>query len=152
MMRKTIALLGAWLAFGCGPSFQAATPQGFVELEDQELYDYRATNADGLVIGVREIDNEPKGTAEFWYRALENRLRDQGGYALLGSHDVTAKNGVKGKQLRFGHDEGSTPYLYVVTLFVTDDTLYLMEFGGTKELVERHRDQLDWSVSNFVAK
>ena len=57
---------------GCGPSFQASTPPGFVELEDQTQYDYRATNADGLVIAVRELDHEPKGQIDFWTKAIEN--------------------------------------------------------------------------------
>ncbi|HMR75800.1 MAG TPA: serine/threonine protein kinase [Polyangiaceae bacterium] len=152
MMQKAIAAVLAWAAIGCGPSFEASTPQGFVELEDQEHFDYRATTADGLVIAVRELEHEPKGAPDFWIRAIENQMRQRGGYAMLGSHDVSTKTGLKGKQLRFGHDEGETPYLYVLTLFVTDDQLYLMEFGGTKELVERHKDQLEWAVQNFRGK
>ncbi len=152
MKRTLCCLLLALTTVGCGHSFEASTPQGFVELEDQEEYDYRATTADGLVIAVRELEHEPKGTQDFWTRAIENQLRQKGGYALLGKHDVTTKTGLKGKQLRFGHDEGGTPYLYVLTLFVTDDTLYLMESGGTKELVERHREQLEWAIQNFRAK
>jgi hypothetical protein len=137
---------------GCGSSFQAATPAGFVELEDQEQYDYRATNADGLVIAVREIDHEPKGTIDFWTRAIENRMRQRGGYALLGSRDVKSASGVAGKQMRFGHDEGNKPHVYHVTLFVTDSTLYVLEAGGTKEQIERHAAELDWSVQNFRIK
>ena len=45
---KNVYLLLACLALvGCGPSFQAATPPGFVVLdEDHDNYDYRATSAD----------------------------------------------------------------------------------------------------------
>lgn len=159
MTRRTLSnrslraalFLGLALA-GCGNSFQAATPPGFVELEDQEAYDYRATNADGLVIAAREIDHEPKGTLEFWAKAIENRMRQRGGYALLGSHDVKNAGGAAGKQLRFGHDESGKPHLYTITLFVTDSTIYLLEAGGTKELMDKHNDQLEWSVRNFVIK
>jgi len=147
---KTLAVCAlALCAIACGPSFTAVAPPGFVELEDQVAYDYRATNADGLVFAVREIDHEPKGTIDFWTRAVENHMRQRGGYALLGSHDVKSADGVPGKQLRFGHDEQATPHLYHVTIFVTDDSIVLFEAGGTKDLMTRHADQLDWALKNF---
>ncbi len=155
-MKTTLSFLGAVLvslaAIGCGNSFQAATPPGFVELPDQERYDYRATTADGLVIAVREIDHDPKGTLDFWTRAVENRMRQRGGYALLGSHDVKTKSGLEGKQLRFGHDESGTPHLYTVTVFLTDSKIYVLEAGGTKALMEKENEQLEWAVQNFQAK
>jgi hypothetical protein len=150
-MLRTIYLAIAGLALaGCGHSFEATTPPGFVELEDQEAYDYRATNADGLVLAVREIDHEPKGQMAFWTRAIENRMRQRGGYALLGTRDVKSKNGLDGKQLRFGHDESGTPHLYYVTVFVTDKHIFVLEAGGTKELMEKNAADVDAAVANFV--
>ena len=135
---------------GCGASFQAATPPGFVELEeDNSEYAYRATTADGLVMAVRELDNEVHGQLDFWSRAIENELRFRGGYALLGTKDVKTAGGLAGKRLRFGHDEGQRPHLYEVNVFVTSDHIYLLEVGGSKELVEKHQPQLDWAVQNF---
>ncbi|HMJ13513.1 MAG TPA: serine/threonine protein kinase, partial [Polyangiaceae bacterium] len=146
---RSIALLGlALTASACGNAFQAGTPPGFVELPDQEEYDYRATNADGLVLAVRELEHEPKGELSFWTKAIEKQLRERAGYALLGTRDVKAKTGEPGKQLRFGHDQGRTPYLYYVTLFATDDKLFVIEAGGTKALMERHAAQIDWTVAN----
>jgi hypothetical protein len=152
MLRKLLAFATALAALACGPSFKTATPPGFVELEDQNAYDYRATTADGLVIAVREIDNDPKGEMAFWLRAVENHMRQRGGYALLGTHDVKSADGVAGKQLRFGHDEEATPHLYYVTVFVTDDSILLFEAGGTKELMNKHAEQLDWALKNFQAE
>lgn len=125
------------------------TPKGFVELDDQTEYDYRATSADGLVIGVRELDNQPRGELAFWTRAIENQLRRQGGYALLETRDVRSKDDVPGKQLRFGHDEGKQPHLYQVTLFVTPDTIAVLEVGGTKELVTAHAAEVDGAVASY---
>ena len=69
---------------GCGRPFTPATPPGFVDLGDNYPDgEYRATTADGAVIGVRAYDNEPRGELAFWTRALENRMRESGGYALL---------------------------------------------------------------------
>lgn len=144
-------LLAAVLLAGCTHHFQIETPPGFVELDHQARYDYRATSADGLVIGVRELKNDPKGELAFWARAVENQLRNAGGYALLETRDVRSKDGVAGKQFRFGHDEGKTPHLYSVTVFVTPKRIQLLEIGGTKELLTANATQLDSAVRNFVA-
>lgn len=152
-MRRLLALVFlALVLLGCGPSFQAATPPGFVNLDEEySNYDYRATTADGLVLAVRELEHEPKGDMAFWVRAIENEMRTRGGYAHLGTQDVQTRQGLKGKQLRFGHDEGNRPHLYTVTLFVTDDHIYLLEAGGTKEQMTKHADQVNWAVDNFRA-
>jgi len=156
-MKHTLlaAALGACLlGTGCGPSFVASTPAGFVELEDDyDAYDYRATTADGLVLAVREIENDPKGPIDFWTRAIENRMRQRGGYALLETLDVKSADGVAGKQLRFGHDEdGNKPHLYYITLFVTDEAIFLLEAGGTKELMTENAAQIDGAIAKFRTK
>jgi hypothetical protein len=147
---RSLSLIVCALALSaCGNAFQASTPPGFVELQDQQAYAYRATNADGLVVAVRELEHEPQGELSFWTKAIEKQLRERSGYALLGTRDVKAKTGEAGKQLRFGHDQGKTPYLYTVTVFVTEDNLFVIEAGGTKTLMEKHAAQLDWTIANF---
>lgn len=146
-----VALLAAAVCtLGCGRPFVAATPASFVELEDQQpAFDYRATSADGVVMAIRAIDNRPKGDAAFWLQALENRMQGTDGYALLGRREVTCLDGHKGTQLRYGRDEGSTPHLYVITLFVTDARIFVLEAGGTRTQVERYAAPIDWAVANF---
>jgi hypothetical protein len=87
---------------------------------------------------VRQLDNDPKGEISFWEQAIENQLRQRAGYSLLEKRDAKSADGTPGRQLRFGHDEGKTPHLYYVTLFVNDRHIYLIEQGGTKEFVEAH--------------
>lgn len=151
---RFLLLALATLAAACGPSFQAATPPGFVELDQDEgdpSYDYRSTTADGLVLAVRELEHEPKGELSFWVRAIENEMRNRGGYALLESKGVQTTQGLSGQQLRFGHDEGNEPHLYYVTVFVTEKYIYLLEAGGKKKLVEAHAQQIDAAVQGFRA-
>jgi hypothetical protein len=146
-----MAALAALAALaGCGRPFVAATPPGFVDLKDRyESNETRSTTADGVVIGARAFDNDPKGEVSFWARAVENRLRDAGGYALLEKRDVTNRGGLKGTQLRFGHDEGKEPHLYYITIFANDDRVFVLEAGGPKSQMERLSAQIDWSVRNF---
>ena len=155
-MRRIISVILVGFAglTGCGYAFEASTPPGFVELKHQQDagYAYRATNADGLVMAVRQLDNDPKGEISFWEQAVENQLRQRAGYSLLDKRDVKSADGTPGRQLRFGHDEGKTPHLYYVTLFVNDRHIYLVEQGGTKELVEARAADLDGAVARFRVK
>jgi hypothetical protein len=148
------AALFALCCAACGPTFQATTPAGFVELEDEyDDFDYRATSADGVVVAVREIEHDPQGEAAFWIKAIKNRMRERAGYALLETKDVTSADGVKGTQLRFGHDQdGGKPHLYYVTLFVTPDTLFLLEAGGSKKLMTDNAADVDRAVAAFSTR
>ncbi len=150
-MTSKIATLTLALALAaCGPHFKAEVPAGFVELENAyDAYDFRATTADGLVFAIREQKHKPKGELGFWLQAIKNKLRDEGGYALIESVDVTTGDGHKGTQLRFGHDEGNKPYLYYVSVFVTDGYLYLVEIGGTKEQLAAGQKDLDGALAKL---
>jgi hypothetical protein len=136
------------LGVGCAPLMNP--PPGFVEVEG-ERYTFRASSADGLVISVREIEHDPKADLAFWVRAIENELRLGRGYALLTVQDVQTAKGLKGKRLRFGHDEGATPHLYWAVVFVTDGKLYVIEVGGTKELVESNEALLEKAIFDLNA-
>ncbi|HEX6274983.1 MAG TPA: serine/threonine protein kinase [Polyangiaceae bacterium] len=152
-----LAKISTWiaavsLAAACTPTF--ATPKGFVDLDEHGTYDQRATTADGLVLAGREIENDPEGDLAFWSHAIENQIRSRAGYALLEKRKVTTSKGYEGEVLRFGHDEGNTPHLYTVALFVTpgtfweDGTIYLLEAGGPKTLVERNARSIEWAIRN----
>lgn len=152
-LASVLALLASLAVAACG--FRAATPPGFVELPDQDAYDYRATTADGVVIGIRELDHEPEGELGFWVAAIEKQLRERRGYALLETRDVATASGLSGKQLRFGHDQGKDPHLYFVAVFIEEagllsgSKLYLIEAGGKKELMEQQAEQLEYAITNF---
>ena len=150
-MRRTLSLLALLSVVACGPSFEMGSPPGFVEIEnDWDAYDYRATTADGLVLAVREIEHDPKGEPEFWLTAIKNRMRERAGYALLEEKPVQSADGVKGTQLRFGHDsETGKPHLYYLTVFVTDSAIHVIEAGGTKELMTAGQAKVDAAVSEF---
>lgn len=146
-----LAAGGMLLSVGCGgTNFYAPTPPGFVLLEDQEpTYHYRSTSADGVVIAVREIEHQPKGDREFWVQAIRNRMRERAGYALLDTQEVATKGGLEGSQLQFGHDEKGQSMLYTITVFVTQDHIFLLEFGGSKEEMTRQAQHLAWVIDNF---
>ena len=151
-MKRALLVSMVWLSLAGCRHFKASTPTGFVELPDQEApYEYRATTHDGVVLAVRALKNEPPGDLAFWAQAIELRLRQQGGYALLETRPVRDARGLEGRQLRFGHDEGARPHLYYLTLFVTK-RIFLVEAGGARDLVQRESPKIDQFVATFQVR
>lgn len=122
------------------------TAPGFVPLENQEAYDYRATSPDGVVFAVRVVEDERRGDLAFWTNAITLHLRETSGYALLDARDVTSRDGTRGKLLKLGHDEGDKPFSYWVAIFPAQGRLFLVEAGGAKENFERARPSLEWML------
>lgn len=154
-----ILAIGGILAFasGCGRPFDVKTANGFVELENQSPdYDYRSTTPDGVVMSIRAIDNTgsagQRGDVAFWERAVTLEMRDVQGYAFFDAKDVTSADGTKGRQLKFGHDEDGKPYEYLVTIYLAQSRIYIIEAGGKKDLVERATPNLQWMAANVHVK
>jgi hypothetical protein len=135
---------------GCS-GFALRPPEHFVELEEPEWSGFamRAVNADGVVLGVREVSNDPPGTLTFWTDAIRNRLRTVRGYALVEERPVKAASGHTGHQMLLGRDEGSQTYDYWVTVFVTDDEVLVVEAGGRREEFARVQHAVRRAIDGF---
>ncbi len=145
-MRRAMLLVATLGALACGRPFDVRTAPGFIELKNQDDYGYRATTPERVVVGVRAIDLEGEGSDDiaFWERAITLQLRDVSGYALTDARDVRSLDGVRGRQLRFGHDEDNKPFEYRVTLFVSGKRLIVVEAGGSKAQFDRYQASVDW--------
>jgi hypothetical protein len=137
---------------GCGRPFDVKTAPGFVPLENQSTYDYRATTPEGVVVAVRVVEDEKRGDLDFWTHALTLQLRDVSGYALLESRDVASLDGTKGKLLKFGHDEDDKPYAYWISIFPAQGRLFLVEAGGAKDAFERARPNVEWMLASVKVR
>lgn len=147
---KNVISVALLFAAACGGSPPLTVPEDFVVLdEDYADYEMRATNAHGAVMAVREIDNDVEGSLAFWVDAVKNKLRTQGGYALLDASDVTVGSGHVGHQLRFGRDENSQAYQYWVTLIVTPDTVWIVEAGGRGEVFQEAQERIERSITTL---
>ncbi|MBL8612415.1 MAG: serine/threonine protein kinase [Myxococcales bacterium] len=140
------------LLAGCGRPFKIQTAPGFIELENQAEYAYRATTPEGVVVAVRVVDDESRGDIDFWTKALVLQLRDVSGYALLSTKEVTSLDGTKGKELRFGHDEDNKPFVYVLSVYLAQGRLFLVEAGGSKEQMDRAQASVDWMMKSVKVK
>ncbi len=133
------AALTALAGAACGRPVEARAAQGFVELHDDPNYDFRAVAPEGAAVAARAVkleDTDPVDVA-FWERSVALRMRELDGYALVSATDVVGGDGVKGRELTFGHDEDGKPYVYRVRVFVTRGRLLVVEAGGSREQMDR---------------
>ncbi len=145
-----VAILVA--ATGCGVTFRAATPAGFVEMDDQTSYDYRAIAPEGVAIGVRAIDINDKGDLGFWTRAVTLRMRQLNGYAVVSERDVKSLDGTAGHEVVFGHDEGGKPFVYQVRLFVAQNRLFIVEAGGPQTVYAQHKVAVNGALDRMKVR
>jgi hypothetical protein len=155
---RRLSLVAALAALAGCSAFHLETPPSMIELKNQASYDYRAMTPDGVVLGVRVVDDAGKTDVAFWTEAITLHMNELSGYALLGASDVTSENGSHGKELRFGHDEAGKPYVYAVRIFVrafgasSPHRLILVEVGGAKDEMERNRAVLDAAMASIYIR
>ncbi len=154
-MSKTLAIATfvacALLGAGCSRPL-LTTPPRFLELEGERgAFDYRATSADGIVIGARRLgyDRDRGGGLDFWIDAVKQRLAQMGGYELLAEKPVKTSQGLPGKQLRFGRDENRIPYQYWIAVFVVGDDLFVVEAGGPETKLKAHEAGIDKAIASL---
>ncbi|MFO0555768.1 MAG: hypothetical protein U0271_45750 [Polyangiaceae bacterium] len=141
-----VAVAAAALFTGCaGPSASLTAPDGFAELEHDTDYSFRATNASGVVIGIRTEKNEPAGNLAFWTEALDNKLRSQG-YVALDDKPLAVKtdDGRDGNRLRYQLNRNGRNHEYWLTVFVAGESVVVVEAAGDEAYFnDAIRDELE---------
>lgn len=145
-----LTLVAAGLLAGCTHDFTIDTPDGFAPLDDQQTYDYRATDAEGVVLGVREKANDPRGDLAFWSGALDAHLRRQG-YRAVDAKSVQSGDGIEGRQLRYTVSRSGRQHAYWVTVFVTDDKVVTVEAGGDEAFFEERGKAIGKAIASVEA-
>lgn len=130
-------------ATACTPPASLATPPGFVSIDD-DAYDHRATNADGVVIAVRTMANDPEGDLAFWAGAIDRKLRQR--YQAVDIVEVEAESGARGVQIRYEADHGGRLHRYWATVFVLRGRVFLVEAGGDAEFFDPQLQQVERAV------
>jgi hypothetical protein len=159
LARLVLAALVVAPLGGCG-NFALKPPENFVTLDEVEWSGFamRSVNADGVVLAVRDVKNDPEGTLTFWAEAVRNRMRTVRGYALVEERPVQAASGEPGLQLRLGRDEGSHTYDYWVTIFATEagwlfkGRVLIVEAGGAREEFVKVKDGIEEAIKTFKVK
>ena len=121
-----------------------SVPKGFVLFDDDDSW--RAQAADTTILRAGRVDNEPRGTSEWWASALKHELegRDEDAvedgragamsWAIYRNKDVQPRTWLLGV---YGHGKS----LYVVEAFFPNDAAF-----------ERHRAAVVGVLDSFRAK
>lgn len=155
-----ILLLTALVVFtGCEDApFEVETPPEMIELHTDDDRRFVAMTADGVVVRARairqgddddQVADSPRAEHDFWVRAIRERMRTRGGYALLDEVDVQSADGTEGTRLEFGRDHEGTPYVYWMTLFVTDDTVHVIETGGREDRFDDATEAVEAALDTY---
>lgn len=134
---------------GCTPSGKLDVPASYAKMPSSKNYSYRAANAKGVVIAVRTQDNELKGNADFWAESIDQRMRERGYEGEATIHDVQAKSGLAGKQMRYTRTDQGREYRYWLTVFVADSRVFVVEAGGDKETFDPATAEVESAVLSF---
>ncbi|MCA9622337.1 MAG: serine/threonine protein kinase [Myxococcales bacterium] len=152
-MNRTI--LACLLALGltttaCTHDFGVQVPKGFAAVHDGDRYDFRATDAEGVVIGVREKDNDPQGDLAFWSGAIDAKLR-AAGYQAVAQKPTESRDGISGRQLRYRIDRGGRDHAFWVTVFVTQGHVVTVEAGGDLAFFAEKEKAIEASIASVSA-
>ncbi len=140
------------------PAFEVETPSAMIELHTPDDASFVAMTADGVVVRARAIrqgdDDDPlaespRAEHDFWVDAIRQRMRTRAGYALLDEVDVQCAGGTDGTRLEFGRDHEETPYVYWLTLYVTDDTVHVIEAGGRQDRFDDAREAVEMTLDSY---
>lgn len=147
-MRRSIwTLTLAALVLGGCTTTRLQTPSGFAT-HDDDTYEYRASDGEGVVLAVRTEKNDPRGDLEFWTSAVDVRLR-RSGYEARSLTDVVSANGHPGRQLRYELDAGGRTLAFWVTVFVTGRRVVIVEAGGDTELFEPKAKAVEAAIGSL---
>lgn len=136
-------------SLACSPATRFVAPDKFVQLEDDQLgYEIaqKAVSSDGAVILLRERDNEPEGTLDFWGEALKNELTDGRGYELIETTEVQASPGFAGTLYKLKGTHNDLVYRYDVAIFVRGDLIITVETAAPEDEFEAHAAEFDAAV------
>lgn len=141
-----ILTLAAVVLGGCSTT-RLQTPSGFAARDD-DSYDYRASDGEGVVLAVRREKNDPRGDLDFWSAALDVRLR-KAGYAAQDRLDVSSADGHSGRQLRYEVEAEGRTLAFWVTVFVSGRHVVIVEAGGDTELFEPKTEAVEAAIASL---
>ncbi len=143
-----ISLVGVCLFIGvaCTPPYTITPPPSFKRFEQSR--DFRYITADGVMLKAREVDNYPRGELEFWTSALKLHL-DERGYVFKSETCFKTEGALDGCTLIFLLPHGAEDWVFGETVYVVDDTIYLIEVAGPFERYAKVADELTQAYKTF---
>jgi hypothetical protein len=132
-------MFAALQSTGC-ETIEYKKPEGFAEYK-REGKQIKAISADGVVIKVKMIKNDPHGNSPMWMESVNLYLKSKG-YKKLTSREISARSSLKGIYTEYIYRHYGRNYIYSLTLFADSDQLYLVESGGIENYYKKRRESI----------
>jgi hypothetical protein len=139
--RAVILFAAAFALSACATP--GAVPKGFASYDD--FFALRAVSPDGVTFTVRNEDNDPEASLEFWSEALKKRMTDAG-YRFVADAALEA-DGREGYLLELSAPLGQQDYTFLIGLFVVEDELIIAEAAGEMGRLATRRLDLVEAIS-----
>ncbi len=148
MMRIAILTLicASLLAAGC-ETIEYKKPEGFARYK-REGKVIKAISADGVVIKVNMIKNDPYGDSRMWMESVNLYLKGKG-YKKLTGREITAGSNLKGIYTEYIYRYYGRNYIYSLTLFADEKQLYLVESGGRENDYKKRRESIIAAIKSL---
>ena len=126
-MKRTTILLLSLAACGGIPMKPEGCPAEFVPV-DRGAYEWRVMSARGVVIARRDFPRQHEETLDFVATVTRKEFEEARGYAF-----VSEEKAGNGQSMLFAAGETAS---YLVTVWVTERQIVVVEAGGPKEAFE----------------
>lgn len=139
-----LPVAAACLMQGCA---RIDPPIGYIEVKDQQRYDFKAVSPRNNVIALKSRPNESRDAdLDFWAKAVEYQKVEIDGMKLAGRERIKSGHGLDGVLFDFESGEGQTKITYLVALYVTPTRIVTVEATGPTESIANDIDGLRNSI------
>ena len=143
LLAGLLAGLASCSALKIGSFVDIDRPQGFAETKEGQVY--KAVSPEGMLFGVRTVNNYPEKGLEFWSKALMNHLAQEG-YRLISANEPLGEGfdagGMQGRLFEWVVPFGNTDYIYLTAIVVSGKKIAIAEAAGEHTVYRSHRDAL----------
>ena len=122
----------------CATVPSVEVPAGFAAYRDTAPP--KAVSPEGVGFRLRQVDNDPPQSLEFWGNALQRHLSDAG-YLLVDQEGFVAPAG-SGLSFEWAAPVGEEDWLYLVAIVVTADHILIAEAAGSVDRYRLHRESV----------
>jgi len=140
-------LLGILFTFGCATEYKLNLPDSFA-VYNREKKAYRAITAGGVKVRSFQVKNDPKGSVEMWFSAIDIHLKS-GGYQEVSSEDFTSPQNFNGRIAEYRYLYNGKDYTYLIAILIDQDKIYVIESGGLQKRVSPYKKEIISSIKDF---
>jgi hypothetical protein len=150
MRRHAIALLAVavlMMLASCATVPSVDVPTGFAAYRDTTPP--KAVSPEGVGFRLRQVDNEPPQSLEFWAAALGRYMGDAG-YVLVDQERFVAVAG-SGIAFEWTAPVGEEDWIYLVAVVVAGDRILIAEAAGSVDRYRAHREEVREALTTIAA-